>query len=88
MDRPLAEHVEPGCERVKDLDSAILLALIGRTRSTVRGVAEMTGRHFSTVYYRLLVLRDQGLVTWDDGKAATLRATVKVMEPMHRKEPT
>ena len=58
----------------------VLMALLARHadagRTTVRDLAEDMGWSPSTVHSCLLRLRDEGLVTWEEGQAATLRPTI------------
>jgi DNA-binding IclR family transcriptional regulator len=49
-------------------------------RVTVRAVARRLGVSTQTVCRHLRVLRDVGLVGWDDGTAGTLRPTFEVHE--------
>lgn len=63
----------------------VLLALMWcqhvEGRSTVRGLAEVTGRAVSTVHAHLQTLRIRGFVTWTPGQAGTLRLAVAVVVP-------
>lgn len=57
----------------------VLIATAVLRRPTVRAVAETVGINLSTTHWHLRRLRRQGLVTWEDGRTGTLRATVKVV---------
>jgi predicted transcriptional regulator len=70
-----------GPDIVMPAQTRVLLALIAVCerdgRATVRSVATEVGRAVRTTYDRLLDLRDVGLVDWEEGKAGTLRPTVR-----------
>lgn len=48
-------------------------------RATVRSVADERGVALSSAYRLLDELRNEGLVTWEDGQAGTLRPLVSVV---------
>lgn len=60
----------------------VLLAVIDRTgdRLTVRQIRERIGlRSTSPVHRHLVRLYEHGLVDWDERRAATIRATCRVV---------
>lgn len=61
---------------IGDTATRVLLAVIQQKRPTVRSVALHAGRSINATHEQLKTLRAEGLVTWEDGKAATLRALV------------
>ena len=51
-----------------------ILQTIRKTHpTTVREIAEKVGLSSTTVWYHLETLKDEGLVTWEKGKARTIR---------------
>ena len=64
---------------------SVLLAVIAihaqAGRMTVREVAEAVERNLSTTHAHLRWLRKHGWVTWEGGKAGTLRPLVKMVQP-------
>ena len=60
-----------------DTATRVLLAVLNQRRPTVRSVAMEAGRSVMGTHNALTQLRDEGLVTWDEGKQATLRPTVQ-----------
>lgn len=59
--------------------TACLLAVIAGA-DTMRQVQEITGtKSVATVYRNLLVLREEGLVTWQFGKQGTLRPRARLL---------
>jgi DNA-binding IclR family transcriptional regulator len=48
-------------------------------RATVRGVAAERGCALNSAHDQLVELRSLGLVTWEDGRAGTLRPLVAVV---------
>lgn len=69
----------------------LLLALIRLHdrdgRATVGGVAQEAGySSVGAIHHYLVELRDFGLVTWEDGRAATLRPLVTI--PMQHRHAT
>lgn len=59
-----------------DTTTRTLLAVLRQQRPTVRSVAFEVGRSVSHTHAALVELRGAGLVTWDRGRAATLRPLV------------
>lgn len=72
-----ADYLATGSTRV-------LMALLARHddtgRATVRDLAEDMGWSPSTVHSCLLRLRAEGLVTWEEGQAGTLRPTAAFVD--------
>lgn len=57
---------------------AVLVAVQGLSRPTVRRVADVAGISVESTHRHLMYLRRHGFVEWEDGCAGTLRATVAV----------
>ena len=55
----------------------VLLHIVTSPRSTVRSAADAAGIGVSGAHRHLRILRDEGLIEWDEGRHATLRATVR-----------
>ena len=51
----------------------VLKTVIETHPTTVREIAKTVGLSSTTVWYHLEALRDEGLVTWEKGKARTSR---------------
>lgn len=68
----------PGAPRgaVAATEAAVLFAVLHQDRPTVRSVAEAVGLSISHAHMRLCELRVKGLVTWEEGKAGTIRPNV------------
>ena len=64
-------------ERMGDTEVRVLFAVL-RGRRTHGELTEAVGKSRSVVHFALARLRTAGLVTWDDGRNATLRATCQV----------
>jgi DNA-binding MarR family transcriptional regulator len=54
---------------------AVLKAIHKLQPTTARDVATETERSTATVWHHVKTLSDEGLVTWEPGKARTLRTT-------------
>ncbi len=55
--------------------SPVFQTIIETHPTTVREIAKTVGLSSTTVWYHLEALRDEGLVTWEKGKARTIRPT-------------
>jgi DNA (cytosine-5)-methyltransferase 1 len=68
----------PGAPRgaLPATEAAVLFAVLHQDRPTVRTVAEATQLSISHAHMRLCELRVKGLVTWEEGKAGTIRPNV------------
>ena len=53
----------------------VLNTVIKTHPTTVREIAKTVGRSTTTVWHHLEVLKDEGLITWEKGKARTIRPT-------------
>lgn len=60
-----------------DARTRVLLHVVSSTRPTVRSAADAAGIGVTQAHRHLTLLRDEGLVEWDEGKRGTLRATVR-----------
>jgi len=52
---------------------SVLQAVVKTHPTTVREIAKEVGVSSTTVWYYLETLRDEGKVTWEPGKARTIR---------------
>ena len=55
----------------------VLLHVVASPRSTVRSAADAAGIGVTQAHRHLTILRDEGLVEWDEGRHGTLRANVR-----------
>lgn len=69
---------------IGDTATRVLLAVTWNPRPTIPALAAELGLSRSTVHGHLTTLRDEGLVTWEDGKAGTLRSNVRLIVPNSR----
>lgn len=62
-----------------DTGTRVLLHVVTSNHPTVRSCATAAGTVPSNAYRHLHLLRDDGLVDWEDGQRGTLRACVRVV---------
>jgi len=63
-----------------DIQTRVLLAVLAGHRFGGR-IAEATGINRTSVWGALRRMSEYGLVTWDEGRHGTIRATVKMVNP-------
>lgn len=61
------------------VSQAVLVAVTLQSHPTVRSVAEYAGVGLFAAHRHLLQLRQLGLVSWEDGRTATLRSLVRIV---------
>jgi hypothetical protein len=61
----------------------VMAALMAGDRGTINGLVAATRLNRSTVHAHLTKLRDEGWCTWEDGQAATIRATFECAWPAY-----
>lgn len=61
---------------IGDTATRVLLAVVNQRRPTVPSLVDELHKSKSTIHFHLMNLRRLGLVTWEHGKAGTLRPKV------------
>lgn len=60
-----------------DTRTRVLLHVVQQGSTTVRAAAEAVDRSVARTHRHLTLLRDEGLVEWDEGRQATIRPCVR-----------
>lgn len=70
-------------QQVGEGRAMVLAAFMHGGRITTNTLVAATGLSRSVIHHHVHALRDEGWITWEDGKSATMRATFECAWPAY-----